>query len=733
MNPTAWFGMKVRRSMKTQDRDLSRIIGWLAGIVAVVAALGLPAVYFAIGYNSMASALRIEAEACTREMNRIASANPDMWEFETVRIMGVLEQRFEEHAGDSRRVLGSGGNVIAATVEPVPRPALVRSRLIRESGRPVGAIEVSRTFRPLILHTGLFLLLGVLLGIGVYLVLWILPMAALRRALGQLAREKERAQVTLRSIADGVITTDAEGNVEFMNRHAEGMTGWSREEAAGRHVREVFRVLDGRTGQELSDPLAERQADSRAGEQNVLVARDGTRRLIDDSVAAIPGGPAGTAGSILVFRDETVKVREEEELVKWQKLESIGTLAGGIAHDFNNFLAAILGNISLAKQILDPGSKAVARLEAAERASDRASELAGKLLTFSKGGKPVRERISLESIVQDSALLSVRGTPVRCEFGIAEGLWATDADAGQIGQAISNLVINAVQAMPGGGTVRIRGANVIIGQGEMAYVKPGPYVKIEVTDTGVGIPGKNLKRIFDPYFTTRENGSGLGLTTSYHIMKNHGGNLFVESEPGTGTTASLYLPASTECMPRVAEAEEETARDGKWRVLVMDDEDLVRDMEIGMLEHLGCEARGARDGSEAIGMYKDAAMEGTPFDLVVMDLTVPGKMGGKEASARLLGMHPDARMIVCSGYSSDPVMSDHAAYGFLGMLGKPFHMEELKRVVEQVLAFPTGRASGKIPECRKAGIATVVAGGRPRGLPCGQPPGTGPGSRRRPA
>jgi PAS domain S-box-containing protein len=682
--------MKVRQSMRTQDRRLSHVIGWLAGIVAVAAALGLPAVYFAIGYNSMASSLRTEAEACSRELNRIASANPDMWEFESVRIMGVIEQRFEEQAGDSRRVLDGGGNLIAATVEPVPWPALVRSHLIRESGQPVGAIEVSRTLRPLILHTGLFVLLGVLVGIAVYLVLWILPMVALRRALGQLAREKERAQVTLRSIADGVITTDAEGNVEFMNRHAEGMTGWSQEEAAGRPVRQVFRALDGRTGQELSDPLAERQADSRAGEQNVLVARDGTRRLIDDSVAAIRGGAGGIAGAILVFRDVTLKVRKEEELVKWQKLESLGTLAGGIAHDFNNFLAAILGNISLAKQILDPGSKAVARLEAAEKASDRASDLAAKLLTFSKGGKPVRERISLDSVVRDSALLSVRGTPVRCEFGIAEDLWATDADAGQIGQAIGNLVINAVQAMPGGGTVRIRGANVIVGQGEMAYVKPGPYVKIEVADTGVGIPGRNLKRIFDPYFTTRENGMGLGLTISYHIMKNHGGNLFVESEPGAGTTVSLYFPASTERMPRVVEAVSETAREGKWKVLVMDDEDLVRDMAIGMLEHLGFEARGARDGREAIGMYKDADTEGTPFDLVVMDLTVPGKMGGKEACARLLGMYPDARVIVCSGYSSDPVMSDHAAYGFLGMLGKPFHMEELKRVLEQVLHFRRG-------------------------------------------
>ncbi len=691
VNPAAWFGMKVRRSMEAQDRDLSRVIGWIAGIVAVGAALGLPTVYFAIGYKSMASALQTEAQVCSREVSRIAGGNPDSWEIETVRIRRLLSQRFEDLASDSRRVLDSGGKVIAATVEPVRWPAVVRSHPILASGRPVGAIEVSRTLRPLILQTGHYVLFGVLLGIAAYLVLWILPMAALRRALGQLAREKERAQVTLRSIADAVITTDAEGKVEFMNRHAEEMTGWSREEAAGRPAREVFRVLDGRTGQELSDPLAERQTDSRAGEQNVLVARDGTRRLIDDSAAAIPGGAAGTAGAILVFRDVTEKVRKEEELVKWQKLESLGTLAGRIAHDFNNYLSAILGNISLAKQTLDSGSKAGARLEAAESASGRAAELAAKLLTFSKGGEPARERISLESVVRDFALAAVHDTPVRCEFGIAEDLWAADADAGQIGQAIGNLVINAAQAMAGGGTVRIRGANVIIGEGEMAYVIPGPYVRIEVADTGVGIPGKNLKRIFDPYFTTRENGMGLGLTISYHIMKSHGGNLFVESEPGVGTTASVYLPASTERAPRAVETERETARDGQWRVLVMDDEDLVREMAIGMLEHLGCEARGARDGGEAIEMYMDAAAGGTPFDLVVMDLTVPGKMGGREACARLLGIDPGARVVVCSGYSSDPVMSDHTAYGFLGKLAKPFQLKELKRVMDQALSYPPER------------------------------------------
>jgi PAS domain S-box-containing protein len=628
-------------------------------------------------------------------MNRIVNMHPEMWEYQTVRILGMLGQRFEGQAGDSRRVLDGEGNVIAGTDETIAEPSVVRSRPVLESGRPVGTVEVRRSLRPLIRNTVLLLLPGGVLGMVVFAVSWFIPMAALRRALGQLAREKERAQATLRSIADGVITIDAGGNVEFANRHAEEMTGWSGAEAAGRPVREVLRVLDGRTGRELSDPLSERHTEPRSGEQNVLIARDGTRRLIDDSVAPIPGGANGKAGAIIVFRDVTEKVRKEEELVKWQKLESLGTLAGGIAHDFNNHLAAILGNISLAKQLLDPASKAVSRLAAAEKSAARASEAAARLLTFSKGGKPVRERISPEAVVRDAARLAVRGSNARCEFDLANDLWAVDADAGQVRQAIGNLVLNGVQAMPGGGAIRIRGANVSVGEGELAYVRPGRYVKLEVADTGAGIPRENLKRIFNPYFTTRENGTGLGLTTAYHILKSHGGNLFVDSEPGAGTTVTLYLPASGEPIPAVARREEGPEPAVKGRILVMDDEELVRDMAMETLEHLGFEAQGARDGGEAIRMYRDAAAGGDPFHLVIMDLTVPGGMGGKEACARLLEMYPGAKVIACSGYSSDPVMSDHEAYGFRGMLGKPYQIGEMKRTVEQVLSLPPGIAAGE--------------------------------------
>ena len=685
MNLKIGLGKNLRKAMAKEDRDVSRVVGSLAGIVAALVALSLPSVYFAIAYESADAALEAEAAAVSRAVDQIVNDNPDMWEFETVRIRGLLEERFGRRQNDDRRVLDREGNLVAEISTRPPAPRIVRSHPIRDAGWPVGTLEIRRSLRPLLWRTGAFGLLGAILGVAVFLVFRIFPLAALRKALGQLAREKERAQITLGAIAEGVVTTDADGRVELMNRPAERMTGWSGQEAAGRSIREVFRVVDRDSGRELDDPLAERQADAAEAKLNVLVRRDGSRRLIHDSVAPIPDGRMGAAGAVLVFRDMTEKVRRDEELIKWQKLESIGNLAGGIAHEFNNFLAGILGNISLGKQALDPGSGAFARLAEAEKASSMAADLAAKLLTFSKGGSPVRELVSLDGVIRESALLAARGTHVRCALEIPDGLWAAYADAGQLGQAISNLVRNAVQATPGEGTIRIRAENVTVGEGEIAYVTAGRYVRIVVADRGIGIPEKNLRQVLDPYFTTRQNGTGLGLTTAYHIMKSHGGNLFVESEPGRGTSVSLLLPATMDRPPGPGKSRGKELPDARWRVLVLDDEELILDMACGMLAHLGCDPEGARDGSEAIRVYAEAMEKGKAFDLVIMDLTIPGGMGGTEASRRILGMYPEARLVVSSGYSADPVMSNHAAYGFRGALPKPYRVEELRQVLEEVL------------------------------------------------
>ncbi|MBE0602279.1 MAG: PAS domain S-box protein, partial [Deltaproteobacteria bacterium] len=610
----------VRRAMEEQDRDVSRVVGWLAGIAAAAVALSLPSVHFAIAYKSLDAAVGAEAEVSAQSVTRIVAEGPDLWEFESEKIVALLEERVADRGVEIRRVLNGAGLLLAETTGNIAPPVLVRSRPIYDAGRLVGTLEVRRSLRPLLWMTALFALFGGVLGAAVFFTFKIFPMAALRKALGQLAREKERAQVTLGSIADGVITTDAGGNVELMNEPAESVTGWSREEAAGRPIGEVFRVLDAETGQEIPDLIAGRQADEGAVRRNLLVRRDGTRRLIDDSVAPISGEWDRHAGTVLVFRDMTERVRREEELQKLQKLESLGNLAGGIAHDFNNCLAGILGNISLGKHALEPGSGAYVRLEEAEKATSKASELATKLLTFSKGGVPVSELIPLDGLIRTSASKAAQDSGASCAFEIADDLWAAHADAGQIRQAIDNLVRNAAEAMPQGGVVRIRAENVTIEGGGPENVKSGRYARIDVTDTGVGIPQQHLERVFDPYFTTRGNRSGLWLTIAYHIMKGHGGNLLVASEEGAGTTATMFLPASTE---RPAFGEEILGRAlprRKARVLVMDDEEMVREMAIGILEHLGCEPAGAKDGAEAIRMYADAMKEGKTFDLVIMDL-----------------------------------------------------------------------------------------------------------------
>jgi PAS domain S-box-containing protein len=620
-----------------------------------------------------------------QEVRHIVEPSPDMWEYESESIRLVLLQALRDPERQSVRVLSGGGYVVAEAGGRPAWPTIVRTRTIMDAGRPVGTLEVRQSLRTLLWRAALLALLGGILGAAVYFTFRIFPMAALRKALGQLAREKERAQVTLGSIADGVITTDADGNVELMNGPAEKVTGWSREEAAGRPIREVFRTVDAGTGEEHADPLAGPRSGEAAVRRSLLVRRDGARRWVDDSVAPIPLERGGTAGMILVVRDMTERVEREEELQKLQKLESLGDLAGGIAHDFNNCLAGILGNISLGKQALDPASRPYARLGEAEKAAAKASELATKLLTFSKGGLPVSELILLDGVLRDSASSVVRGRGIECSFEIAQDLRAAHADAGQLGQAFENLVRNAAEAMSWSGVVRVRARNVSVEGDGPEGVNAGLYVKIEIADTGTGIPAGQRNRVFDPYFTTKGNRSGLGLTAAYHIVKSHGGNLLLDSEEGAGTTATVLLPASTERPASRRDSEERKLPERKVRVLVVDDEELVRDMARGILEHMGCDSAGARDGAEAIRMYAEAEKEGRAFDLVIMDLMIPGGMGGKDASRKLLQMHPGIRMIVSSGYSSDPVMADHLAYGFLGLLPKPYKVEDFTRVVREAL------------------------------------------------
>ena len=398
--------------------------------------------------------------------------------------------------------------------------------------------------------------------------------------------------------------------------------------------------------------------------------------------------PLHTTDSVISYlvqlQDITERKIMERELIKNEKLESVGILAGGIAHDFNNILTALLGNVTLARMYATNPPKIIERLNEAEKAAMRARELTQRLLTFSKGGQPMKKITTLKNALSESVLLSLSGSKTRPELGIADELWNVDIDEGQITQVFNNLIINADQAMPNGGILKVKAGNLIVTDDKAMQLPAGDYIRITFTDQGEGIPPENLVKIFDPYFTTKKGGSGLGLATAYSIIKNHNGKIEVESTPGAGSTFTIYLPAYKVQMPSPAESCKPEIS-GSGRILVMDDDDVVREIASDMISSLGYDVVTVSDGNEALQKYREAREAQAAFDVVIMDLTVPGGLGGKETIVRLREVDPQVKAIVSSGYSNDPIMSRYQAFGFRGVVAKPYSLAELSRVLKQVI------------------------------------------------
>ncbi|MBF0557223.1 MAG: PAS domain S-box protein [Nitrospirae bacterium] len=510
---------------------------------------------------------------------------------------------------------------------------------------------------------------------------------ALKEREERLADEKERLAVTLRSIGDAVIVTDIDGKITLINRVAERHTGWTFQEAVGKHLPEVFNIINEKTRERCMNPIDEVLRTgiiTGLANHTALIRRDGTEIIIEDSAAPIKDRNSVTIGVVLVFRDVTEKQWMEKEIARAEKLKSVGLLAGGIAHDFNNILTSIVGNISIAKMQIDSQNKAHARLDKAEQASQRASELAYRLLTFARGGEPVRRTESIVDILKESASLVLSGSSIAAEFVVSGDICNIDIDAGQMSQVFNNLIINAAQAMPGGGKIVFSVDQVMLRRNMIPGLEEGTYVKISVSDTGTGIEREDIPRIFDPYFTTKEKGSGLGLASVYSIIQKHGGHITVESTPGVGTTFHIYLLAlgsEDVCgMP-----EEKYIAAGEGKVLLMDDESMVRDIAGDMLSTLGYEVDLAADGEEAIKKYREALEANKRYDIVIMDLTIPGGTGGKETMKKLLAIDPDVKAVVSSGYSNDPVMSQYQEYGFSAVITKPYTVESFSRTIHNVL------------------------------------------------
>ena len=503
-----------------------------------------------------------------------------------------------------------------------------------------------------------------------------------------LQREKERLAVTLDSIADAVIAVNPNGEVERMNQAAVKMIGVTLASACGQRLGDVLKLRHPKTGKLITDPVGVFLSQQIAPEMGVsLAAGDGAEVLVTVEMRCILEGDPSQHGCVVVLRDVTSHKKAEEELFQTEKLHSISLLAGGIAHDFNNILTAVLGNISMVRMGMDEGDVGSKKLLLAEKAALQATSLTQQLLSFSKGGTPLLETTTIDQLVEDSAQFILRGSNVKCEVHKDDNLWSVDADKGQISQVVNNLIINADQAMPEGGIIRLDLTCEHVSSGNIPALPSGDYVCIAVQDQGGGITPDNLKRIFDPYFTTKKNGNGLGLASSYSIIKSHHGLMTVESVVSEGSTFKVYLPKAAQvAVPTPAATQEDnTIHPGHGRILVMDDMEAMMMVAGEILQVLGYEVEFSTNGDEAIEAYKKAKEAGKPFDAVVFDLTVPGGMGGEEACRILSEYDPGLIAVASSGYSTSNVMSEYEAAGFKAVVPKPYRIKDMSAALHRIL------------------------------------------------
>lgn len=505
----------------------------------------------------------------------------------------------------------------------------------------------------------------------------IVDISEIKQSQELLKKSEERYRSIIELAADTILLGDAAGNFIGANESAIELTGYTLEELLRMNIANLF------TEEELSrvpfryDLLKEGHT---VRNERIMTRKNGSHIPIEMNTKMMPDG------SYQAFvRDMSEHRRRLDELIKVQKLESLGILAGGIAHDFNNILTGIMGNIFYARNCLESHHEAYEPLVRAEKASQRAANLARQLLIFAKGGQPVKKVFSVRHIIHETISLVLSGTKVKGIIELPQSIHALEADEGQLSQSLHNIVINAVQAMPDGGTLTVRGENAFLGDDNGLGLARGDYVKLTFADDGCGISAADLKMIFDPYFTTKSVGTGLGLASTYAIISSHGGKIFVQSSPGKGTTFTIYLPSVPEKYPDQTGVEEPAAATREsGSILVMDDEEMVRELALLTLGRLGYTVTTCINGNEAIALYKSAREAGLTYAVVIMDLTIPGSMGGVETARIIHAYDPDATLVVSSGYSEDPVMANYEEYGFCAAIEKPYRADDISRVISSL-------------------------------------------------
>lgn len=671
---------------------VSRITTTIAVIIAVMVAVALPAAYFVISSQYKAGSIDAEAELASWRVEGLVAANPTMWQFEEIRLQALLQQRHNQEIPRASLIRDMQGSIIAQASDPITPPFISRRHEIFDAGTQVAIIEISQSLAPLFRQTMLVGIFSAMMGIAIYFVLRMLPLRALTaayQALEEKAKELRQKERYERALLDNfpfvVWLKDTEGRYLSVNKEFV--------QSVGLHEAETVQ------GKNDFDLLPHDRAEhNRESERGVLSARrrmiveeeidhQGVRRWFESYRAPVLDENGELLGTVGFSRDITDRKEKEKEHMRIEKLESLGILAGGIAHDFNNILTGIMGNISFARMFLDTDHKSFKLLAEAEKASVRASELAQQLLTFSRGGEPVKKIVSLQRLMKETVSFLVRGSTIKAVVDIPDSVHAIEADEGQISQVFSNIILNSMQAMSGGGRLTITAENETVADMNTLALEPGAYVRITLADEGCGISETDLTKIFDPYFSTKKAGRGLGLASVYSIVKRHGGHIGVSSTVNGGTTFKIYLPSTGS--PYVKQQTAETAQmSGEHEggsLLVMDDEKIIRDLATEMFTHLGYQVTTCAGGEEAISLYQAARESGRPFSAVIMDLTIPGGMGGQEAAQHILALDPEALLIVSSGYSNDPIMADFRNFGFSGAVAKPYNVSEFGQVMSRVL------------------------------------------------
>jgi len=492
-------------------------------------------------------------------------------------------------------------------------------------------------------------------------------------------REKTISEEYINSLP-GLFYVFDENRFVKWNSEWNRITGYHDEELATKYGPDFF---EGKDRIQIEDRMRKVFIEGSAEVEAELVTRDGRR--IPYYFTGLRKELDGTAHLVGLGIDISERKQIETRLQQSHKLEAVGTLAGGIAHDFNNMLGVVSGNISYALSTISKEDGLFDVLIDVQKGAQQAQALTRQLLTFAKGGAPIKKTTDLNQIIEDSAKFVSRGEKSRCEFDLFSELWTVEVDPGQISQTISNLVINASQAMPEGGAILLKTENKIIEAENNMPLPPGQYVSITVEDQGVGIPRSHISKIFDPYFSTKKEGTGLGLATAYSIIKRHDGYTSVHSEIDRGTQFTIFLPASHKEVLK-DEVIENISHQGRGKILIMDDQEPILKMVGRMLNYMGYDTEFTTDGFETIEIFRDAYHSGQPFDLVILDLTIPGGMGGAQTVPELLKIDSNAKAIVSSGYSNDPIMANFQDYGFCGVIPKPYTKQQISEVLNHIFS-----------------------------------------------